>query len=70
MNYTISKQPKVIYQAITYEFTLSNDEGDSFQIRYVDEDNGSTYFILTDGKWNEFYPDDDMLEFIMNEIEF
>ncbi len=57
MNFKLKEEPKVIYQLITYEFTLTND-------------NGATYYLLEDGVWREFFPDDEMFEFIMNEIEF
>ncbi len=70
MNFKLKEEPKVIYQLITYEFTLTNDNGDLFQLRYSDDDNGATYYLLEDGVWREFFPDDEMFEFIMNEIEF
>jgi len=40
MNYKVNKQPKVVYDAITYQFTLEDENGKELLIRKWEDTKG------------------------------
>lgn len=70
-NYTIISDAKVIYQSITHEFTIQDGDGKIYELRKWEDDNGGGFLIKEDVlNWVDFYPDEEMEEWILEEINF
>ena len=70
MEYKVKQQPKVVYDAITYQFTLTDESGKELLIRKWEDTKGGGYYILEDDRWVEFYPDEDLEDFILNDLDY
>ena len=72
MEYKVNKQPKVVYDAITYQFTLEDENGKELGIRKWEDTKGGGYYIWNEesNNWDEFYPDEDLEDFILNDLDY
>jgi hypothetical protein len=72
MNYQVKQQPKVVYDAITYQFTLTDESGKELEIRKWEDTKGGGYYIWNEetNGWDEFYPDEDLEDFILNDLDY
>jgi len=69
MSFTIVAPAEVIYEAITHEFSIENDEGKIFKLRKWEDSNGGGYYIQDENnKWVDFFPDEEMEEYILDEV--
>lgn len=69
--YEVISDAKVIYQSIVHGFTIQDDNGKIYELRKWEDDNGGGYYIR-DGihNWVDFFPDEEMGEWILEEINF
>ena len=70
MTYSVKKQPKKIYESITYEFTIVDEEGKEYEIRKWEDTNGGGYYIHENGMWIDYSPNDELDEFINEDLEY
>jgi len=70
MSFKIKEKPKKIYESVTFEFQLENQDGTVYHLRKWEDGNGGGFYINRDGSWEEFYPEDDMLDFIDYDLDF
>ena len=72
MEYKIKQQPKVVYDAITYQFTLVDESGNELEIRKWEDTKGGGYYIWNEenNNWDEFQPDEDLEDFILNDLDY
>ena len=70
MSFKVKVHPKKVYEAITHEFTLTNDKGEEIQLRKWEDSNGGGYYILENDRWVEFFPDEDLDDFITYDLDF
>ena len=72
MNYSVKEEPKVIYDAITYQFTLTDENGKEYEIRKWEDTKGGGYYIWNEENrnWEDFYPEGELQEFLTEEMEF
>jgi len=70
MRFKVREQPKKIYESVTHEFKLENEKGDVLQLRKWEDGNGGGFYINNDGTWEDFYPEDDLLDFIDYDLDF
>ena len=72
MNYQVKQQPKVVYDAITYQFTLTDESGKELELRKWEDTKGGGYYLWNEDTncWDEFYPDEDLEDFILNDLDY
>jgi len=68
MSFTIVEPAEVIYESITHAFSIENDEGKIFKLRKWEDSNGGGYYIEENNKWVDFFPDEEMEEYILDKI--
>jgi hypothetical protein len=72
MEYQVKHQPKVVYEAITHEFTLIDESGNELEIRKFEDDKTLEFHIWNKDKnmWQEFYPDRNLRDFILDDLDY
>ncbi len=70
MSFKVKQQPQKIYESVTFEFELENEKGDTLRLRKWEDGNGGGYYLKVNDTWVEYYPDDDLLDFIDYDLEF
>ena len=72
MQFEVMIKPKVVYDAITYQFTLQDETGRQLEIRKWEDSNGGGYYLWnqTSNSWDDFYPDEELEDFILNDLEY
>ena len=70
MSFKVQEQPKKIYEAVTYEFKLEDEDGNVYHLRKWEDGDGGGFYINKDGIWEDFYPEDDLLDFIDYDLDF
>ena len=70
MTFEIKQKPKKIYESVTYEFTLVDDNGKEYELRKWEDTNGGGYYIHGEEGWKDYFPDDDLLDFIDYDLDF
>ena len=70
MTFTVKQQPKKIYESVTHEFTVTDEEGTEYQLRKWEDTNGGGYYILRNGDWEEYHPDEELDDFILYDLDF
>lgn len=71
MNYTIKEQPKKIYEAVTYELEVTDDTGKPYRIRKWEDGNGGGFYILNEENvWVDFYPEEELDEFLNYDVDY
>ena len=69
MTYKIKEEPKQIYYAVTHQFILIDCEGKEYEIRKWEDSNEGGYYLLNgENNWIDFIPDEEMEEFINDEM--
>jgi hypothetical protein len=64
MNYKLKEMPEKVYWAETKQFTVENENGETFDIRIGESSKFTEYWIWKDpGGWEEI-DDDDLMEYI------
>lgn len=69
MGYKVKEEPRQIYSAVTHQFVITDDNGKEYEIRKWEDSKGGGYY-LWDGEnnWIDFTPDEEMEEFILEEM--
>jgi len=70
MSFKVKKHPEKIYEAVTFEFTLEDSEGKVYDLRKWEDGNGGGYYIKIEDVWEEYFPSDDLLDFIDYDLDF
>ena len=70
MSYSVKNKPKKIYESFTYQFTIIDEQGKELEIRKWEDSNAGGYYILEDGGWVDFYPQEDLDDFINEDLEY
>ena len=72
MQYQVKKQPREIYYATTHQFTLVDESGKELEIRKWEDTKGGGYYIWNqeENNWIDFWPDEDLEDFILNDLNF
>lgn len=72
MEYQIKVPPKVVYDAITYQFTLTDETGKEYEIRKWEDTKGGGFYIWNEqtNNWDEFHPDGELEDFLYNDIDY
>ena len=70
MGYKVKEHPEKIYEAVTFEFKLEDDNGKVLHLRKWEDGNGGGFYINTDGSWEDYFPEDDLLDFIDYDLDF
>lgn len=70
MSYQVKEKPKKIYEAVTFEFTITNSDGKDYKIRKWEDSNEGGYYILENDRWVEFQPDEELDDFITYDLDF
>ena len=70
MTFEIKNQPKKIFQSVTYEFTVLDDGGKEYLLRKWEDTNGGGYYIYGKDGWVDYYPEEDLLDFLDYDLEF
>jgi hypothetical protein len=70
MSFKVKEHPQKIYESVTFEFKLENENGEVLHLRKWEDGNGGGYYLNTNDSWVEFYPDDDLLDFIDYDLDF
>ena len=69
MSFTLVESLKVIFQAITQEFSIENNEGKIYKLRkWEDSNGGGNYIEDENNKWVDFLPDEEMEVWIAEEL--
>jgi hypothetical protein len=48
--FKVTSEPQIVYEAITYEGAVEY-QGENYEFRYHENDNGAELYILVDGDW-------------------
>jgi len=70
MTFEIKNQPKKIFESVTYEFTIVDEEGKEYHLRKWEDTNGGGYYIHGEDGWVDYYPKEDLLDFLDYDLEF
>ncbi len=70
MSYKVKENPKKIYESVTFEFELEDIDGNVLHLRKWEDVNGGGFYINREGTWVEYYPDEDLLDFIDYDMNF
>ena len=72
MKYQIKVPPKQVYYATTHQFTLTDESGKELEIRKWEDTKGGGYYIWNEASncWDDFNPDEELEDFILNELEY
>lgn len=69
MGYKVKEEPREIYYAVTKQFTITDDNGKEYEIRKWEDSKGGGYYLWTkENNWIDFIPDEEMEEFINEEL--
>jgi hypothetical protein len=70
MTFSVKQQPKKVYEAVTFEFTLVDNKGKEYELRKWEDSNGGGFYIFENGEWVDFYPEDELDDFITYDLEY
>jgi len=70
MNFKVKRHPEKIYESVTFEFTVEDSEGKVYDLRKWEDGNGGGYYIKNEDGWKEYFPSDDLLDFIDYDLDF
>lgn len=72
MKFEVKKQPKIIYQAVTYELTITDENGKDYEIRKWEDSNEGGFYLWNEeaNTWVEFNPEEDMYEFLNYDVDY
>ena len=72
MSYILKEQPKKIYESVTFELTVTNENGKDYRIRKWEDNNGGGFYIYdsTNNEWVDFYPPEDLDEFLNYDVDY
>ncbi len=70
MSFILKEQAIKIFESVTYQFTVVDENNNEFELRKTEDSNGEEYTIYQNGTWSEYYPKMELIEFIDSEIEF
>ena len=70
MTFKIKQTPVKIYESVTHEFILEDENGKTYELRKWEDGNGGGYYLKEEGTWKEFYPEDELLDFIDYDLDF
>jgi len=72
MSYQVKEKPKKIYESVTFEFTITNSDGKDYKIRKWEDTKGGGFYMFdsSNNEWFDFFPPEDLEDFIDNDLDF
>ena len=70
MTYQVKVHPKKVYEAVTHEFTLTDENGKDLMLRKWEDWNEGGYYIFENDRWVDFQPDEELDDFITYDLDF
>lgn len=72
MSFKVKEQPKKIYDAVTYQFSIEDENGQVYEIRKWEDTKGEGFYLWKEeeNNWVDFYPDEELEDFINEDLEY
>ena len=72
MSFKVKEQPKKIYDAVTYQFSIEDENGQVYEIRKWEDTKVGGFYLWKEeeNNWVDFYPDEELEDFINEDLEY